>query len=121
MNEIQVGWAVLGLVVAALANARLTRLATQDEITSPLRNLVLRRLDPENSVHLKLVYLLECGWCASVWVAAAQVGAIGAAPWSPWLWAALSVMALSQMTGMLGDVAYYLRNRPARSAPTEDE
>lgn len=120
VDGLQLGWALLAGLVAGLSNTRVTRLVTTDEITRPLREAMLRRLDDERPGHVRLAYLMECGWCASVWVAALHVGA--ALLWlnSPWLWAALSVMALSQITGMLGDVAYYLRNRPAQSASTED-
>jgi hypothetical protein len=109
---VELGWAVLAAVVAGLANARLTRLVTVDEIFAGARRAVLRRLDPDRAFDLKVAYLLECGWCASVWWAAAMV----AAGWlwleSPVLWAALSIMALSQVAGMLGDLRFYLRNRP---------
>ena len=120
VNGLQLGWALLAALVAGLSNARVTRLVTTDEITRPLREGVLRRLDAEKPGHVRLAYLMECGWCTSVWVAALHVGA--ALLWldQVWLWAALSVMALCQITGMLGDVAYFLRNRPARSATPED-
>ena len=120
VDGIQLGWALLAALVAGLSNARVTRLVTRDEITRPLREGVLRKLDDEKPGHVRLAYLMECGWCASVWVGALHVG--GALLWldSVWLWAALSVMALSQITGMLGDVAYFLRNRPAQNAAPED-
>jgi hypothetical protein len=110
VEGIQLGWALLAALLAALSNARLTRLVSRDEITRPIREAVLRRLNDEKPSHVRLAYLMECGWCTSVWWAAAHVGA--GLLWLDqiWLWAALSVFALSQVAGMLGDVAYYLRN-----------
>lgn len=118
--QVVLSWAVLGLL-GTLATARLTRLIIHDEITKPLRRQVLRRLDPEREFDLMVAYLLDCGWCMSVWVAGALAG--GTLVWwdSAVWWLVLSTMVASQVTGMLGDVTYYLRNRPARSAAPEDE
>lgn len=111
---------LLAVVVAALAVARLARLAVVDEIAAPARNAVLRRLDAENAFHLKIAYLLSCQWCAAVWVAGPAAAAVAA--WPAYLleatptagrlvWVLLTVLALGQVAGMLSDVRFYLRNR----------
>lgn len=115
--QVILSWAVLGLL-GTLATARLTRLIIHDEITKPLRRQVLRRLDPEREFDLMVAYLLDCGWCMSIWVA----GALAAGTWAFWShfiwWLVLSAVVASQVTGMLGDVSFYLRNR---HQPVEDE
>lgn len=113
------GAVLLGL--GTLATARLTRLAIHDEITEPARRWVLRRLNPDREFDLKVAYLLDCGWCASVWVAGALAGATSVWWNQFWWWLVLSTLVASQVTGMLGDLRFHLRNRPARSATVEDE
>ena len=107
METLQVAFVMLW---AALAVARMTRLVTQDEITRPLRGMVLRRLNDENPVHLKLAYLLECPWCVSIWVGAGVFSAVATWPGSVVLWIALSTFAASQITGTIGDIGFYFRN-----------
>jgi hypothetical protein len=104
------GWLAWMGTVAALATARLTRLAVQDEITRKLREAVFRRLNAERGSHLMLVYLMTCGWCTSVWAGGAVVSAVAAWPGSLVLWIALSTFAASQITGTIGDIGFYLRN-----------
>ncbi len=91
------GWVVL---VYALAVARVTGLVTVDEITRPVRDAILRRLDEHRRWHMALAYLVTCQWCASIWIAAVAVAL--ALPWgtSPWLLAPALVLAASQVTGM---------------------
>lgn len=111
LNAVETLQVALVMLWAALAVARMTRLVTQDEITRPLRGMVLRRLNDENPVHLKLAYLLECPWCVSIWVGAAVFSAVAMWPGSVVLWIALSTFAASQITGTIGDIGFYLRNR----------
>lgn len=110
----------IALIVAALATARLARLAVVDEIAAPARNAILKRLDAENAFHLNIAYLLGCQWCAAVWAAAAAT--VPVAVWPAYLlpatpgagrlvWALLTVLALGQVAGMLSDVRFYLRSR----------
>lgn len=60
------GGGLLALVIGGLATARLTRLITTDEITSPLRR-VAWKIDP-NLRHVG--YLITCPYCVGVWAAA---------------------------------------------------
>jgi len=46
-----------------LATYRLTKLVMEDKITEDLRFLIYSKL-PSDS---KLVYLLNCPWCVSIW------------------------------------------------------
>lgn len=95
----------LELVVDGLATYRLTRLATADVLSEPLRRSVVDRLavgadvDPavvaaaDTAQTLvedldeppRLATLLTCRWCAGVWIAAGVVAARTFAPraWSP--------------------------------------
>lgn len=111
LNAVETLQVAFVMLWAALAVARVTRLVTQDEITEPLRRGVLRRLNPDNRLHLKLAYLLECPWCVSVWVGAGVFGTVATWPGSLALWIALSTFAASQITGTIGDIGFYLRNR----------
>jgi hypothetical protein len=89
------------LLVDALATYRLTRLATADVISEPVRMAVLRRVgaapppgsgDPtaqEVVESLKdpprLATLVTCRWCAGIWIAAGVAGARHVFPraWQP--------------------------------------
>jgi hypothetical protein len=96
------------LVVYGLATARLTGLITDDAITEPARQWILRHL-PLHAPGPFLAALLDCPWCAGVWVAA-MVAPF--ALWTPTTTAALwpaTILALAQFTGMIAAV-----NRPAR-------
>lgn len=110
-ETIPVGLLAMLVICGALATARLTRLVVQDEITKELRNGILRRLQEENRFHLKMAYFLTCQWCVSIWVGAAVGAANLTWPTAWWWWLALSTMAGSQITGMLGEISSYLRSR----------
>lgn len=93
------------LVVYALAVARVTGLVTTDAITEGARDGLIGWLDDRpHTLGAFVTALINCPWCASVWVA------IGAAP-LVWFWGdhpALIVPALalafSQITGMVSDL-----------------
>lgn len=55
------------LLLAGLATARLTRLATEDQILAGPRARLIRALGVEHPVS----YLVTCPWCTSFWVGAA--------------------------------------------------
>lgn len=78
---------LVGLLVAALAAARLTRLVVTDTVVGRPRAWVMARL----AKHPKVVEGLECPWCVGWWIAlgttvavlaAPSVGALVCAPWA---------------------------------------
>jgi len=91
----------LGFLVDALATYRLTRLATADVISEPIRMALLRRTgaepppgeeDPTAQEIVesladppRLATLITCRWCAGMWIAAGVTGARLVAPkaWEP--------------------------------------
>jgi hypothetical protein len=91
----------MGLLVDGLATYRLTRLATADVISEPLRMALLRRTgaepppgqeDPTAQEIVeslddppRLATLVTCRWCAGVWIAAGVTAARLVAPkaWEP--------------------------------------
>ena len=90
-----------GLLVDGLATYRLTRLATADVISEPVRMAVLRRTgaapppgeeDPTAQEVVesmkdppRAATLLTCRWCAGIWIAAGVTSARAVAPrvWEP--------------------------------------
>lgn len=57
----------LGIFLLCLgATARITRLITDDRLTSPVRARAIRRYGPDHP----LPYWLSCPWCASPYIAA---------------------------------------------------
>ncbi len=92
------------LVVYALAVARLTGLVASDEVTRPLRDGLLARLDERRAAHRQLATLATCPWCVSVYVGA--VAAPVALWWgeSPVFLIPAVALAFSQVTGMLSDL-----------------
>lgn len=57
----------MSLLAEGLAVARLTRLAQTDSITEKPREALLDWLGQRQ--HWKLIELMQCGWCLSVWMA----------------------------------------------------
>jgi len=91
---------VLAWVLAALAVWRVTLLVVADELTRPLRELVLRRWDGG-----RLEYLLSCPWCASVWVGPVVIGS-GMAWGDGWAWQlGAGTLGFSALTGWLSAFA----------------
>lgn len=102
---------LIGLILLAMAVARLSAIVTLDEITYPARAALIRRLDGTRRLHRWAVYLFGgvddppgcdgCPWCVSVWISA------GAAPlwWyhhdNPVMIVAVTALALAQAAGMI--------------------
>lgn len=95
----------LQLLIYALAVARLTGLVVADSITEPVRDWVLVRLDDRPATAGQaLATLIQCPWCAGMWIS------LAAAPLA-WFWGDSPVMlipalalAFSQITGMTAGV-----------------
>lgn len=77
---------LVAFVVLALAVARLTRLASKDDITAGMR----LRIDGRFGENSFLSQLIWCPWCSGVWIsagasAAAVATAAVVASWAWWL------------------------------------
>lgn len=83
--------AVTIVFLAFGATARITRFINADDLAAPIRSGVVRRFGPQS----KAATLIECPWCASIWVGAAVVPAaywFGDRAWFqvPALWLTIS-------------------------------
>lgn len=91
----------MGLLLAALATARLTRLITSDRLTERARLWVMTRVIMWRGEESLLAYLITCPWCVSVYTGAAMAGG-----WYAWggqriFTAATAALAFSYVTGWL--------------------
>jgi hypothetical protein len=94
------------LAVDALAVHRLTRLATRDEITEPIRETLAKEIEVSRRARIitdgtaeKLNYVLRCDWCMSIWAA---TFAMTLKYYLPEVWGKLRfVLAASTITGMI--------------------
>jgi hypothetical protein len=113
---------VLRLVVDAMATYRLTRLATADVISEPIRrSIVIRSVElpideladgtatAQEAVDglddpPKVARLITCRWCAGMWIAAGVVAARRLAPkaWDP-VADALALSAAAVLAARLED------------------
>lgn len=93
------------LVIYALAVARVTGLITSDSITEPARDALIGWLDDRpNTLGSFLAALIQCPWCAGMWVsliAAPLIWQFGA---SPVMLIPAIALALSQVTGMTNNL-----------------
>lgn len=95
----------LVLLIYGLAAARVTGLITEDILTDPIRDRIIRRLDNRpHTLGATIAKLLTCSWCAGIWVS------IVAAPlvwwfWeSPWLFIPALALAFAQFVGMISQI-----------------
>lgn len=85
-------------IVDALAAYRLTRLATSDTITAPLRNKILQKYPPTET---SPSYALTCDWCAGVW---AGLGVAAARRVAPGLWDVVGAgLAAAAVAGLISE------------------
>lgn len=93
-------------VLAALATYRLTRLVTADALLEPVRE----RLEAYCEKHgwLRAVYLLNCDWCLSIWIAPAPALAVTLWPDNRAITVALLVLTFSAVTGLASTVEKHL-------------
>lgn len=91
--------AVIDLTLDALATFRISRLVTSDVLFDDQRARLHMWLEAEG--HDKLAYLLQCGWCSSIYVAG---GVIVARQVVPRAWSVASrVLAFSAVAGLLSE------------------
>lgn len=89
------------VIVYTLAVARLTLLVTTDEITRPVRERIIARLNPDSRFGPWLAYLIECPWCMSVWVAGIALPLASIHPSHPLPYTTAWILAASMVTGTL--------------------
>lgn len=53
------------MLIDVFAGHRLTRLVTEDVITSPIREKIFKKYPPTQE---SWSYALTCPWCASIWL-----------------------------------------------------
>jgi hypothetical protein len=93
------------LIVYALAAARLTGLITLDAITEDARHAVIGWLDDRpKTLGSYLATLIECPWCAGMWIA--LIGSPMVWFWgaSPFMLIPALALAFSQVTGMISNL-----------------
>jgi len=96
----------MNLLLDLLAVHRLTRLITRDEITNPLRETTEKEIGTAVTAKIisqstadKLIYLMGCDWCASIWAASF---ALAMRRYMPDFWNNLKyVLAASTVTGFI--------------------
>lgn len=91
----------LQLLIYALAVARVTGLIVADSITEPIRDAILVRLDDRPAtLGAFLAKLIECPWCAGMWVSLAAAPLVWFFGDSPVMLIPALALAFSQATGM---------------------
>ncbi len=78
---------------------RVTRFITKDALAARFRSRVADRFGDDS----QQAYLVSCGWCVSVWVAAAVTALAYWAGDETWYQAGAMVLTLSYLTGLAGN------------------
>lgn len=92
------------LVVYALATARVTGLITLDAITEDLRDNLIGWLDDRPKTFGSfLAALVQCPWCAGVWVSAVAAPLV-------WFWGDRPVLLIPALAMAFGQVAGMISN-----------
>lgn len=85
----------------------------QDSITEGIRDRFIAWLDDRpRTLGSFLAALIDCPWCAGMWVAMAEVPLVWWFGDRPWMLIPALVLAFSQVTGMINGVG--------RSGPEEE-
>lgn len=85
----------------ALAVMRVTGLVVADSITEPLRDGLIARLDSrERTAGAFLADLIQCPWCAGMWISMVAGPLVWLWGHSPVMLVPALVLAFSQLTGM---------------------
>lgn len=95
----------LTLAIYALAVARVTGLIVLDAITEPARDWLIDHLDDRpHTAGAFLAALIECPWCAGMWVSLVAAPLVWFFGDSPFLLIPALALAFSQVTGMMAGV-----------------
>lgn len=110
---------VWALLVYGLAVARLTRLVVADTITEGPREKVIALLTDAKAlgpVRWMLIDLLDCVWCASMWVAGVMALLLYLfGPQTAWLLYPCIALAMSHLAGLIDDGASFTRRQRRRA------
>lgn len=95
----------LQLLIYTLAVARLTGLIVADSITEPARDRLLVKLDDRPGTLGEFVAkLIQCPWCAGMWVALVAAPLVWLFGDSPVMLIPALALAFSQVTGMTANL-----------------
>ncbi|MFI8854635.1 hypothetical protein [Streptomyces sp. 891-h] len=83
-------------LLALGATCRLTRFLTKDTLAAGFRSWIAARFGDGSRAD----YLASCGWCTSIWVAAATASCASSMGDSPWFQVPASALTLSYLTGI---------------------
>jgi hypothetical protein len=93
------------LVIYALAVARLTGLIISDSITEGARDALLGWLDDRpKTLGSFIAAILECPWCAGMWVSLIAAPLVWFFGDSPFMLIPAIALAFSQVTGMISNL-----------------
>jgi len=93
------------LVTYALAVARVTGLIVADSITEPARDRLIAWLDDRpGSLGAFIAALIQCPWCAGMWVSLLAAPLVWAWGGHPALFVPALALAFSQLTGMTANL-----------------
>jgi hypothetical protein len=96
---------LLVLLIYGLAVTRLTGIITQDTITEPIRERIVARLDNRpHTLGQTITTLLNCPWCAGMWVCIVATPLVWWWATSPWLLAPALALAFAQFVGMTSQI-----------------
>jgi hypothetical protein len=93
------------LVIYALAVARMTGLIISDSITEGARDALLGWLDDRpRTLGSFIAAVLDCPWCAGMWVSMAAAPLVWFYGTSPFMLIPAIALAFSQVTGMISNL-----------------
>lgn len=84
-------------VIAFGAVARITRFLNSDVLAGPIRAWAIRRWGPDSQA----ATLIECPWCASIWIAAAVIPLAWWFGTATWFALPAAVLSASYAYGLL--------------------
>lgn len=91
----------LQLLIYALAVARVTGLIVADAITEPVQDRIIAWLDDRpKTLGAYVATLIQCPWCAGMWVSMIAAPLVWAWGDNPVMLVAGLALAFSQFTGM---------------------
>lgn len=87
---------VTTFLLALGATCRITRFLTKDSLAAGFRMWIADRFGDDS----RATYLVSCGWCTSIWAAAATASCAWYLGSSPWFRLPATALTLSYLTGV---------------------